>query len=396
MNTAIFYDPYNQHNSNEFLYHYFNINWVNTLEELICNDQPFRYYYIWEQQIKNNPNFIQTLPQPLKGTQIKIFLDMSTGEIPTSAYKELAKQIKEYGEKYFVIHLNSQYEFDEFNKLFTEEKPVVFLSHRNELHFFENLLTSKRPKKFLFLSRRFTPNRLLIFLDLHKRNLLQNCHYTFSIFKNVYGEPNYEKLTTENLLEIWSKNFGSHKSKYVKDLSDYFYSNIEKLYNELDKFVGTGFKNQNPYEIANMFNESYISLLLESKIDYDSNTYHPTEKLYKCYYYKHPFLVYSTHNFLAHTKQSGYKTFNVFNEGYDNIVDHIERIKTINDQAEYLNNLENRRFVEIYNDSLPAVHYNHNLLVSKMIAPYNYFEYNTANTNLAHLFQGKMIFSNLR
>lgn len=396
VNTAIFYDPYNQHGNNEFLYRHFNIQWVKTVEELICNVMPFRYYYLWEQHLKVNPNFIETLPDYIKSDQIKVFLDMSTGEIPISAYQTLATQIKEFGEKYFVINLNSQYEFEEFNKLFPMEKPLIFLSNRNELHFFENVLTSQRPKKFLFLSRRFTPTRLLIFLDLHKRNIIQNSRYTFSIFKQVYGTPNYEKFTCEELVEIWNNKFSSIESDYVTELGNYFFSNIQNIYGELDKFVGSTFANQNPYEIANMFNESYISLLVESKINGDSNTYQPSEKLMKCYYYKHPFLVYSTHNFLAHTRKSGYKTFNLFDERYDGIPDYIERIKTINDQVEYLNTIETHKFTEIYNDSLPIVNHNHNLLVSKMNSPYNYFEYNKANTNLAQTFQGKMIFSNLR
>jgi hypothetical protein len=387
----VFYDPTNSHLSNIFMFHDLNIEWHNNVEEFLKNNSPYKYFYIWESTIADNVNLIDQVPDHFKYNQIKIFLDICTGEIPVSAYKDMANKIKAYGPQHYVINVNSQFEFNEFNKLFEHNnKPLIFCSNRNEMLFAENLLTSKKPKRFLFLSRRFTIKRFLIFLDLHSRGILKNSHYTFSTYHNVYNGLDYSTKSENDIIFDMENNHHLHNCKdpYFLNLKQYMYDNKRTIFDELPKFVGKGFSNQDPYEIRNLFNESYISLLVESKLAESKHTYHPTEKLFKCFYYRHPFLVYSTPNFLHNTRLSGYKTFNMFDESYDDIEYWMHRVKAINDYVEYLNNMDELEFTNLHNKCLPVLNHNQNLLTSKIPNFYQNISYNKPNNHLEKLFKG--------
>lgn len=395
--TFAFYDKDNGRYSNEFLYHNLNAQWYNNFDSFLKDESNNKFYYIWENELKSDANLIEKLPKDiLLYNKIKIFLDISTGEINTKYYTEFAEKIKNYGAEHFVIHVNTQFEFDTVNALFDNQKPLVFFSNRNEIHFYENLMTSKRPKRFLLLCRRFSINRLFIFLDLHKRGILENTHFTFGTYQSVYGTPNYDTFDTDTILTNFYNRFCYEMdNSYVKDIVQYGYDN-RKIFDSLPKFVGNGFSDQNPYQIANFFNESYISLLIESKLNNDDNIYHPTEKLMKCFYYKHPFVVYSTPKFLEHTKRSGYKTFDVLNENYDTIPYYIDRIKFINDYVEALNAMDESKFISLYNNCLPNVYHNHNILTNKMKNFFSEFRYNQADSTLSDLFQGKIEFKGFK
>lgn len=394
--TFAFFDAFNHRFSNEFLYHNIRIDWYTDYQLFLDCQHNNRYYYLWEINFKNNFDCLDNLPEKLKANRVKVFLDLCTGEISPKRYPTLVEKIKNYGVQHFVIHLNTQYEFDKLNSMFGSDKPLIFLSNRNEIHFYENLITSKRPKRFLFLCRRFSVNRLLIFLDLHKRGILNNCHYTFGTYENVYGDKaDYTVQSTQYILDLFQGRFlPFFDNPYVKDIYDYALDN-RHIFDTLPKFIGK-FANQNPSDLANLFNESYISLLIESKLGNDELLYQPSEKIMKCFYYNHPFLVYSTPNFLKYTKMSGYKTFGVFDELYDQIPNMIDRIKYLNDYVEKLNKLDDFNFMNVYNECLPNVYHNHNVLTSKMKNHFADFMYNKPDSAESHLFQGRIQFSEYR
>jgi len=390
-----FFDPYNQRFSNEFLFHNTSAEWFTDINEFLRCPHNKRYYYIWEHTLIGDVNCLEKIDSRILESDFKIFLDLSTGEISTKHYNMLVEKINNYGAEKFVIHLNTQFEFDTLNSMFKDVKPLIFFSNRNEIHFYENLITSLRPKRFLFLSRRFSLPRLFIFLDLHKRGILNNSHYTFGTFETVYGEPNYTVQSTDKILSNFHDRYAKYMDDpYIKEIYEYANDN-RQIIDLLPKFIGK-FGNQNPYEVANLFNETYISLLVESKMGIDDKMYQPSEKLMKCFYYKHPFLVYSTPNFLKYTKLSGYKTFNVFDESYDQVTSVIDRIKTINNYVEKLNNLSDLKFVNLYKECLPNIFHNHQMLTSKMNNYFGEFAYSEADSSLSNLFKGRVQFNNFR
>ena len=393
--TFAFFDPYNQRFSNEFLFRQTSAEWFSDYDQFIRCSSNNRYYYLWEHTVRGDLDCLEKIDQTVKDNKVKIFLDLSSGEISTKHYHILVNKIINYGVENFVIHLNTQFEFDTLNAMFGGNKPLIFFSNRNEIHFYENLVTSLRPKRFLFLSRRFSIQRLFIFLDLHKRGILENSHYTFGTYETVYGVPNYTVYSTDKILTDFSNRISKFiDDPYVKSIYDYANDN-KHIFNTLPKFIGN-FGNQNPSQIANLFNESYISLLPESKLGDDDKIYQPSEKLMKCFYYKHPFLVYSSPNFLKYTKLSGYKTFNAFDESYDQVIPYINRIKMINDFAEKINKLDNIKFINLYNECLPNILHNHEVLTSKMQNYFANYSYNHPDPSLAELFKGRIKFDELR
>lgn len=360
----LFYDDTNSHTSNSIIYSP-DLKWSPDLESFICDITPNKYFYIWENHLRNNmDDWIDKIPDIIKtNISIKIFLDISTGEMPPEKYSSLTTQMEKLGLDRFVILVNSQFELDSWSSILEETKPLVILLNRNEIHFYENLLSSKKPKRFLFLSRRFTPDRFFIFLDLHKRGILNNSHYTFGTFKTVYGLPDYTLQSPEEISSSFLNHFYDDRTPYFNDIRDYFNDNKDQIISELPKFIGT-FSNQDPVQLGNLFNETYISLLVESHMD--NKTYHPTEKLFKCFYYKHPFLVYSTPHFLQRTKLSGYQTFSIFDETYDYNENTVSRIKQINDYVEYLNGLDDTSFLKIFRQCSHAVNHNHDRLTKRL------------------------------
>lgn len=368
MSEYLFYEETpNSHLSNSIIYSY-DLKWAPDIQSFISDTNPNKFFYIWENQLRYNiDDWIDKVPNIIRlNHKIRIFLDISTGEISTGHYEKFVKQMELLGLNRFVILVNSQFEYDQWHSILGEDKPLIILINRNEIHFYENLLTSRKPKRFLFLSRRFTPDRFFIFLDLHRRGILDNSHYTFGTHNSVYTAiPDYTSKTSEEISSSFHNHFYSDHRPFVREVKDYFDRNKENILSELPKFIGT-FSNQDPSQIGNMFNESYVSLLIESQLSSNPNSYHPTEKLFKCFYYKHPFVVYSTPQFLQHTKLSGYQTFDIFDETYDHIEDTISRIKQINDYVEYLNGLDEISFLKIVRQCFPSIKHNHNRLTERL------------------------------
>lgn len=84
------------------------------------------------------------------------------------------------------------------------------------------------------------------------------------------------------------------------------------------------------------FQSSKFSLVQETEMTNRSNRY--TEKTYKCFWVKHPFIIAGNYQVLKLLKNDGFKTFHPYiDESYDNIEDRDERIKEIIKQIKILN-----------------------------------------------------------
>jgi hypothetical protein len=242
--------------------------------------------------------------------------------------------------------------------------------HRNEIILADDFFSYKRSKRFLFLCRRWTPERFFIFLDLHKRKILDNCLYSFTFDLNPYtdhkSDQNIEELFSDF---VWHFKNDSNKD-YVESIVEYWNTNKKEITENGPNWFGKHLRLQHDSEVSSKFYDTYMSLCIETNLTHPSPYFQPSEKIYKSCFFRHPFLVYSTHDFLKGWNKSGYKSFeNIFNESYDNEANVINRIRMINDEVEKLNGLTHFSFMNKMYECQKIVNHNQNLLTEKFEGP---------------------------
>jgi hypothetical protein len=231
-------------------------------------------------------------------------------------------------------------------------------------------LTKGYKKRFIFLCRRLTPWRTLIFFDLLRRGILEENYsnkqadgfYTWSKY-NPYAmtEESTEQVIymTKRLLEKtdnrkFSKmmiNWISKNAKRICDNSPYIIHEERNETKEMTDLYPQDVQERYPavYQwtrksLANTINSSALSLTVETHYgDESPEVLHLTEKTIRTMFFKLPFIQYSNPTFLAKLKAMGFQTFdNFWDESYDNEFDPFERMIKINDQVQVLHRM--RRF----------------------------------------------------
>jgi len=155
-------------------------------------------------------------------------------------------------------------------------------------------------------------------------------------FTYLCGFPREDKLHmlsnlfANDLLEenLWS--CGSIKENYGLNLP-----NLPKIidYDKSKKGNKSCWNNID----SEFFESSRFSLVQETEMTVLSNRY--TEKTYKCFWMKHPFILAGNYRTLKLLRQDGFKTFHPYiDESYDNIKNREERISAIIKEVKILCN----------------------------------------------------------
>jgi hypothetical protein len=119
---------------------------------------------------------------------------------------------------------------------------------------------------------------------------------------------------------------------------------------------------------SRFFDNSRFSLVQETEMTTLSNRY--TEKTYKCFWMKHPFILAGNYQTLKLLRQDGFQTFHPhIDESYDNIKNRDQRIASILKQVKILCNKTNREWKDfISNISSILIHnYNHATFLSNTL-----------------------------
>ena len=191
-------------------------------------------------------------------------------------------------------------------------------------------------------------------------------------FTYLCGFPREDKLHmlsnlfANDLLEenLWS--CGSIKENYGLNLP-----NLPKII-DYDKSKKSNKSCWNNID-SEFFESSRFSLVQETEMTVLSNRY--TEKTYKCFWMKHPFILAGNYRTLKLLQQDGFKTFHPYiDESYDNIKNRDERIPAIIKEVKILCNKTNREWKEFMSK-----------ISSVLIHNYNHakFLYNTLKDELA-------------
>lgn len=218
-------------------------------------------------------------------------------------------------------------------------------------------LDSIKPNsKFSIFSRRYNEDRFLLYLELLKRNLLQNFNYTFSNGHAEIKPYPYTLVEIEDVLKFAKDhNYDeNHISQWINGLP----------YTDLKTF-------QNPFDqsIYKLMMQSYINVVIETASI--PNTFVNlilTEKVYKPIILKKPFYLFGAPQALNLLKAEGFKTFEpFFNESYadinkfpDSFTYYKTKINLLCNDIERINNLDTTSFLDLMHEVNFIADYNFN------------------------------------
>ena len=148
----------------------------------------------------------------------------------------------------------------------------------------------------------------------------------FSMFLRNYNET-FERKFVLHYLEknnLLSKGFVSAENR-AKDFEARETINDNLLLDDIKLTFNSYDKVFNCLPIKQGLEKSLFNVILETEYFYIDHMI-ITEKIYRCFKYKKPFIIFSQHNIIKHLNNIGFKTFSpVFNESYDKCSDPHKR-----------------------------------------------------------------------
>lgn len=305
------------------------------------------------------------------------------GGTPIEIYEKF-KQILDINEVNYekvTIFTNSNYEFEILDRVFTDKKPNYVAAHYCDMIAIRELVQSHKPKKFSFFSRNWNQYRLLSFIDLMQRNILTNSYFSFFNIKNVYKSDvdAYEYYNLNEISEYFYQALSESSNKEWKEqLTDYWETNKFQIFKRMP-YTLSGEQEEtgepNGWQIIsstfrNAFENSYFSLVSETYMGSNIDTFQCTEKTIKAIIHRQPFVVYSNKDFLKRMKTYGFKSFGEFiDESYDDILNPTDKIFAINNQVTMLNDMHYVEFKKLMWDMSSVTTYNYNVIMDRIKNP---------------------------
>jgi hypothetical protein len=175
-----------------------------------------------------------------------------------------------------------------------------------------------RKKTFLCFNRRFSDHRLLFYMLIEKRNLLD--HFFLSMSKD-------QPESSSNFLINATYLIQRHPTFEIT-LNDVERSNsLLPLILDTQNFDKYPMEH-NPNDMKQYYNDSLVNIINETY--FFNNIIHITEKTYKPIAFMQPFIMVSSPFSLKHLKDMGFQTFDKFwDESYDEETNHAIRMNMI-------------------------------------------------------------------
>ena len=212
--------------------------------------------------------------------------------------------------------------------------------------------------KFSLLSRKYTDDRLLLFIELVNEGLINKCLYTFhNIFP--YG-------TNEEVMNS-AKSLAYMESIIPVDYND----NIELIKKWLRGIPYSIETDELPLNIGKdalnlLIKESDVHIVVETFYDRNAGQSWITEKTYKAMACKKPLIFYTTPFALKDLRKLGFKTYSPYiNESYDLITDSVLRRKAIVAEVKRISSFNNEEATQFINQCNIISEYNATILFKK-------------------------------
>jgi hypothetical protein len=222
--------------------------------------------------------------------------------------------------KNFCIQRNLNYS-DRIKILFWDSFEWKMSEQNSNYMFNSNVDINNIRKTFLSLNYRYRPHRLDVFLSFFKNNLINS---------SVFTLPEKNPETPESFIQSVDRNFSDRLNISDTELT-YIQNNILPL--RVDKLAEDHTRHaEMTMEIGHSTEHLYRSTMISVVTETHAYQYAiaETEKTFKPIKYKHPFILVGAPKSLHYLKKKGYKTFsNWFDESYDEIDNHRDRIVAI-------------------------------------------------------------------
>ena len=207
-------------------------------------------------------------------------------------------------------------------------------------------------KKFLIPIRQAKPFRLIFYLWMKDKGILDNSYYSWST-ENIYGVDKNNILFQLFLKrELSSDDMDLLSTPIFLDKSDE--NQLAKTqWNMTDK-------------VASSFMQIVLETTFTESLEKSNPTIFLTEKTYKPIFYKQPFILISEPYSLQYLHSLGYKTFGSFiDESYDEITDPHQRMKHITNEILKINSMSLEELEDIRVKIQDIVEHNYNVFMSR-------------------------------
>ena len=223
-----------------------------------------------------------------------------------------------------------------------------------------NPLRAKSNKRFLLYARSWTGSRKyrLRFLEqIIDNNLNDSFKHNFFELDDGYYYREYTDIDIADYFPIQSEV----STDYDRNVRIHHIEEIV-MKDDKDKVIIDG--NSSAHIHEDDYNQTAIQVVAETL--YETEKIHLTEKTFQPIVAGQPFLTLSAPGTLKLLQYYGFHTFDhVWDESYDSVTDHDERMKLVVEQITKLNNLDQEQFQEVYNKCLDVCEHNRNHFFSE-------------------------------
>lgn len=217
---------------------------------------------------------------------------------------------------------------------------------------------AEKNKNFLLYIGKVSQNRIYLFHELHKLNLLDNSYYSCYFEKEKIDLINWESYP----------KYLKDSISFIKEFRVQFPIKLSAN-DTFDNIRMWGFNNNEKYH----YTDTYFSIIPETHSVHQNQ--HPnqnhilidqvfiTEKTYRIIAGKAPFIMVGFTNTLQILRDAGYKTFHPFiDESYDTIENDEDRLKAIIQEIQRLCNFSKKEWIEWGKNIIPIIEHNQKVL----------------------------------
>jgi hypothetical protein len=226
----------------------------------------------------------------------------------------------------------------------------------------ELILDNTKPnKRFSVFSRRIDNDRQQFFFNLVRKDIIDNCHYSFGTsHPDFFGEPEWTK-TVEELKDA---------VPFIRKGNIFFINENEedktkKLYKWLEGTPYTLGSYGDIYDpiLFQKIADSHIHIVIETSTS--TNEIIATEKIGRAIALRKPFVVLGQPYVLNFLHQCGFKTFDpIIDEAYDTIENTSDRIRNITLVIEKFNNMPEQKLEDLMEQLKEITEENYQVLKS--------------------------------
>lgn len=209
-----------------------------------------------------------------------------------------------------------------------------------------------RKKKFLCLNRQERLHRLLVTDFLLKEDIAKHTYLSCPLgnYENVLN-GNFEQQEYRKYLDnsLHDPNLDKETVQRLKDNLPIELDLDENSYKSLSRNLPTA---------EQYYKESYFSIITEGDfLQTDRQAF--TEKVLKCFLFKHPFIVIGLQNTLGLLRELGFITFNdIIDEKYDKMSFGRHRLQLAMQEVKKLNTYNIHELKDMYDSIQPILDYN--------------------------------------